>query len=221
MRLVFLIYLLSLSNFGFADERLLQTTGRNYQLLDDDPYKSEEAKQARAMMRDELTKLFANDLQYQACQITLQQYRDHLLEGEQSLPLNAGKYKIVVDAPGEVSETIDADARIWSLKVSGGLAKDRYLPSSQELRIGDDSTALTVTDYLPIRKKKLPSLIPCFPLMGETCPTHKTVGYIKRTLTLTVDQAEVTAFSLTDKYYRRVLTGYLPYKEKSPLNCKE
>ena len=219
MKLVFCLLLLS--SLAVASERLLQTTGRNYQLLDDDPYKSEEAKQARAMMRDELTKLFASDLEYKGCQITLQQYRKHRLEGEQSPPLNAGKYKILVKAPGEVSETIDADARIWSLKVSGGLAKDRYLPLHQELRITDDSTALKVIDYLPIRKKKMPSLIPCIPLMGETCPTHKTVGYIERTLTLTVDQAGVTAFSLTDKYYRRVLTGYLPYKEKSPLSCEE
>lgn len=221
MKLVFSICLLLLTNLGFADERLLQTTGRNYQLLDDDPYKSEESKQARAAMRDELVKLFTNDLQYQACQITLQQHKGHSSDGVYLASVSDGKYKIVVDAPGEVSETIDADARISSLKVSGGLAKDRYLPSSQELRITDDSTALKVIDYLPIRKKKLPSLIPCFPLMGETCPTHKTVGYIKRTLTLTVKQTEVTAFSLTDKYYRRVLTGYLPYKEKSPLACEE
>ena len=50
---------------------------------------------------------------------------EHCLDGEQSPRLNAGNYKIVVDAPGEISETIDADARNWTLKVSGGLAKNR------------------------------------------------------------------------------------------------
>lgn len=228
MKLVFCICLLSICAVGFASERLFQTSGQNYSLLDDDPYKSEEAEQMRAMMRDELVKFFATDLQYEGCQITLQQYPRYTPSDQaaiddgfyRSAARNAGYYKVVIDAPGEVSETIDADARTWTLRVSGGFAPEKYLPVHQELRLSDDSATLKLTDYRAIRKRKLPSLIPCIPLMGNTCPTHKTVGYIERTLTLTVEQSEVTAFSMTDKHYRRVLTGYLPYKEKS-LTCKE
>lgn len=195
---------------GQASALSLENHGREYG--ENDPYDAEVA----AAMTAELEKIFEQELVYGNCRLSLERYEGNRLND----------YYVVIRSAEEETAII-ADPEASPTYIDGGrLREDKYLPVHQTLTIADDELKLTLTEFnrYDRAKTELENYLDWITLNIDIYgggDNRKVLGYIKRTLQLTMNtnSGEVKSMTVQDKFYRRVLFGHLRIKQKTLVNC--
>lgn len=208
------LLLLCVAIGGQASALSLENHGKDYS--ENDPYDAEVA----AAMTAELEKIFEQALVYGNCRLSLE--RD---KNRQSPRYN--DYYVVIRGTGEEEATVIADPEASPAYIDGGrLREDKYLPVHQSLTVAGDELDLTLTQFKQYDRSKtnLESYLNLITLNFDIYgggSNRKVLGYIKRTLQLTMNtnSGEVKSMTVQDKFYRRVLFGHLPTKQKTLVNC--
>lgn len=199
---------------GQASALSLENHGKDYS--ENDPYDAEVA----AAMTAELEKIFEQELVYGNCRLSLQRYKNR-----ESSRYN--DYYVTIRGTEEEEATIIADPEASPTYIDGGrLRKNKYLPVHQALTVAGDELKLTLTEFKQYDRSKtdlenyLDLVTLNFDLYGGG-NNLKVLGYIKRTLQLTMNtnSGEVKSMTVQDKFYRRVLFGHLRTKQKTLVNC--
>ena len=163
-----------------------------------------------------LTALFADDLSYESCDLTLRvnERRSDVYYFLDISNTNTGTEESI----GLITKSLIADngSSEFTLRIHSFFSGYKILHVVQELQTNGSRSELKLVWHSKLMAKKLSRRIGILDGFGSS---KKNVGYAKHTLKIVVDGGEVKDLSLREKGYRKVLGRYIPYYNKSVVSC--